>query len=125
MVRRAAPLLLALGLFALPVHAQRKKAAEYHEPTEAEQALQKRSRTKVLQFREAKEELEENAPFPWGMVGIALLAFGIAVPFAVRAFRQMETEVSEAQANQEPPAPRRPRRAKTGALPAAPPPEEE
>lgn len=89
------PLILAI-FFAATVLAAGKKPIEFTPPsqmTEEELAEAKAaSKSKVNAFDEKQEEKPKD--FPWMLAGMVLIAFAVATPFALRAFRDTSKEIS-------------------------------
>lgn len=117
MSRTSRLVVLSLGLLASATALgadRRGKPAEYQpsEITEAERAAaRERARNRMNAW--GADEPAPEFKFPWMLVGFAVLAFGIAAPFAYGAYQRQAKEFREADAFA-PPAGRRRKAAAEG-----------
>lgn len=72
----------------------RQKPSEYQEITDEDRAAaRERSRNRVSTWSEAN--MPEEYEFPWMRIGFVALAFAIATPFAIAAYRNSSQELKE------------------------------
>lgn len=117
-MRRTIALLCLASSLAVPALAQterKSRVSEFKakEMTDEERAeAMKRGRSRMTRWQEA--ELPPEPSFPWMPLGFTLLAFGIAAPFALGAYRRSAQELDEVAAATAPP-PKKPRAPKSKA----------
>ncbi|MGV3619363.1 MAG: hypothetical protein ACO1OB_01025 [Archangium sp.] len=72
----------------------RQKPTEYQEVTDEDRAAaRERARNRVSTWTEAN--MPEEYEFPWMRIGFVVLAFAIATPFALIAYRNSSQELKE------------------------------
>ncbi len=105
-LRSALPMVLGAALL-VGGAAYAKKPTDFQAPqqmTEEELAAAKeRSKNKLNGFDEKMEE--KPKPFPWMAVGLAAIAFLVAAPFGLRAFKQTSKEITGAESSLGPNSP--------------------
>ncbi len=94
--------LVCLGLIASSMVLAQSKVKEFNggpaQLSEAEVAALKEKARKgnVNDYREAG--LKKPAPIPWMAIGLGAIAFIVAIPFAMRSYRDTAREVANATA---------------------------
>lgn len=91
---RLALLGLALGSAA---YAQHKKPQEFQPPREMteEEIAAAKDASKSNLNRYGNDVTDKVSPVPWMAIGLLVLVFAVATPFALRAYRDTASEIRE------------------------------
>jgi hypothetical protein len=99
-MKRALPWMLGVALL-IGGSALARKPTDFQSPQQMSEeelaAIKERSKNKLNGFDEKMEE--KPKPFPWMAVGLAGIAFLVAAPFGLRAFKQTSREITNADSS--------------------------
>lgn len=103
--------LVSLSLFSAAAYAQSRRPHEFQAPREMSEAeiaaAKERSRAGSDINRWGKDTTGEVAGPPWMAIGLMVLVFVVAAPFALRAYQNTASEIRERSGASAPNAPAR------------------